>query len=899
MSFRRKTLRRSLWKVMNLCTAVVIVLGLFLPGTTQAAKAAASAVCDNTTGQNTIFLPLVTKLTQSLAAGFQNVQGDPQAVDRKLKYTVGKTYVYNYNVEVVTKSSTRTSASTDVTTNDQSKTVMAAQAEVSITGQEADGTFAGQIVMKVPYVCSADLKTGTASVGDTTDLATELLKPLLFKQKPNGVITSVSYPANGRPTAINMQKGVINALQTMLQDGADTYKAPEVGGQGTYTATYKLQEQGSLLNIAKSYDQDSYSKLNQQGDTIKSLKLNSALSSVLDGDKGVISSVASTETLITGDGAAQPDEPANAKFDGTTTWSTVDSNGQLVLKEVKASENLQAAALTEAYVDGGLEPIQVAPEANPHGIDLSKVNLVDEFADFEKAPTDPAKFSRILDLVAADTTEIVVDKIIERLNANAGNETIARVYVDLLSVIATPKAQTALASLLKPGVAASGISATMSITTQNQALIDLVRIQSPITTTVDTVAQLSGDNTNPLNKTAISVLGATINNLSDENPNKANALADGLVRSLNDASQDNKEIYLDALGNAGVPATLDEIKAYTEFTPTTIVSGTNVVTEAVQASAYYALRKIPGQEAESLLVAALTDESQPRGTRLLVMDVLKNRPNLSESGAAALNAALAAGGTYYNSWGSWLGNSTLGIHFPGSFTVSSNSGLYLYADQQANGYVWGRNFQVARGQLVSYRYNPNPSYQFIGAYLDVAGNRIVQSERYILCNYGYTGNLWANNWHWSFRVSIPIVWVITIDVDVRVTVNVAIDYAYSLNVCTPTNASMSATLTPRAWAGVVAEASLNLRLARGGIGINVTIMNTALPSRFTLSFNGSSFGFCVDVRVTTQPLSGYIYAFADVGIDYWLGAYWKRIYQGNLATFNVGTYSYPVFVRCF
>jgi hypothetical protein len=240
---------------------------------------------------------------------------------------------------------------------------------------------------------------------------------------------------------------------------------------------------------------------------------------VLDSDKGVISSVESKETLITGDGAAQPDEPANAKFDGTTTWSTVDSNGQLVLKEVKASENLQAAALTEAYVDGGLEPIQVPPEANPHGIDLSKVNLVDEFADFEKAPTDPAKFSRILDLVAADTTEIVVDKIIERLNANAGNETIARVYVDLLSVIATPKAQTALANVLKPGVAASGISATMSITTQNQALIDLVRIQSPITTTVDTVAQLSGDNTNPLNKTAISVLGATINNLSDENPN--------------------------------------------------------------------------------------------------------------------------------------------------------------------------------------------------------------------------------------------------------------------------------------------------------------------------------------------------------------------------------------------
>lgn len=909
MRFRKLSSRKLLWKALNFGVVASLLVAMLAPTFALAATDSPAQVAETNgscvqTTTGSLFLPLITSATKALAAAVDTLVADPLVVERKLKYEIGKTYVYGYDVTVVTKSSQRNSEGT--TSNDQSKTVMSAQAELAITSQEADGTFVGQMVMKTPYVCSADLKNGTDSIADTTELAAELEKPLIFKQQANGVISSVSYPANARPTVVNMQKGIINALQNVLQEGT-TYAVAEVGGQGTFTPTYTLKEQNDQLNITKNYNEGSFSKMEKQGDDIKSLTLTSVVSTVLDGPKGVFASVVSSEVMETGDGAAEPNSytDPNVTFDGTTSWSTVNSTGKLTLKEVKTSGNLQAAGLNEAYVVSGLEPIFEAPEANPRGIDLSQVNLTQELADFEAAPVNadglsrPDNFARILDLVAADTTEAVVDKIIERLNANANNIRIANAYIDLLTVIGTPKAQKALTAVLQAGVGAAGISATMSITTQQQALINLVRIQSPISTTVDTVAALSTDDSFALKNTAISVLGATIDNLSDEDANKAQALTNNLLSSLSTATGDDIGIYLEALGNAGMPSTLDTISQYTNLGGSLSISSTNVVTEAVEATAFNALRKIPGQQAEALLVAALNDSAQPNSTRLLIANVLESREGLSSTGAAALNTYignLATGGTYSRQWGSWLGNGNLGINFPGSFTVSSINQLYLYADQQANGYVWGNRFSLARGQLVSYR---SGGSQFLGAYLDIAGNRIVQYQEYVNCATSRSGNLWANNWSWTQRVNIPIIWVITIGVDIRATINVAVDYSYGFNVCNINNSSMSAGLTPRAWAGVTAEAYLNLRLARGGVGISVTIMNTLLPSSLSLEYNGSNFRFCANIRVVTNPLSGYIYAFADVGIDYWLGAIWKRVFQGNLATFNVGTYSYNVLVQCF
>ncbi|MEZ4866224.1 MAG: hypothetical protein R3C14_33210 [Caldilineaceae bacterium] len=909
MFFRKRSLRRSFGKTVNVCAILVLLFSAIAPGAAQAAAATPAAPVQtdgNCSTSTSIFLPLITSSAGAIVSSVQGIFASPQVVERQLKYTAGKTYVYDYNVTVTTTSSQRDSQGTN--SSDKSKTVMSAKAEVTITGQDGNGDFDGTVVMSDPFICSADLASGTDSspaAEDIAVLATELAKPLVFKQKANGVIAAVSYPADAKPTVTNLQKGVINALQTLLQAG-DTYKAAELGGQGTYTATYTLSEANDQLSIVKSYDQSSFSDMNKKGDEVKSLKMDSKVTAVLDGAKGVIADVSTEESLITGDGTAEPNDytDPNVTFDGTATWTTVTSAGTLKLNTIKDA-SAQAAALLGTYVDGSLEAIFEEPEKSARGIDIETVDLDAEFAAFEVVPADttqnpfpdPAKFQRILDLVEADTATAVFDKLVERLNANAANEKIAKAYIDLLSAIGTPAAQAVLAEILKPSAQAASISATMSITTQQQALIDFARVESPSDKAVETLGSLSSDDSSPLQNTAISVLGAAIGNLKDENPDKAQSLADGLVSSLNNATdREMVETYLDALGNAGVANTADKITEYTNPANTSVYTETQVV----EASAYYALRKIPGAAVENTLVAALQDTNQPNSTRLLVADVLKGRAELSAQGAAALAdfqlADLAGGGTYARSWGAWLGNSKLGIYLPGSFTVSSINQLYLYADQQANGYVWDNSFSVARGQLLSYRYG---NYQLFGAYLNIGGNLIAKKyEVYLPCSYSASGTLFSGGYSWTKSFNIPIVWVITIGVDVKVSINAALDYAYGANVCNLNNSSLYGGVTPRVWSGLTAEAYLNLRLARGGVGINATILNTLLPVKLTLSYNGSTFRFCSDIKVITYPLSGYIYAFADVGVDYWLGAIWHRVYEGRLTDFSVGQYTYNILVAC-
>ena len=905
MKVSRKSIRRRVWQGINVFVVLAVLFSAVAPAVAMAAPPAApssqeiktNGQCEqvNDTENNRSFLPLITRSAQSIVASAQNSIAGPLVVDRELKYEVGKTYVYDYDVTVITQSSSRSAEG--VTSSDKSKTVMQAHAELTITDQEEDGTFVGQIVMLDPFVCSADLENNQESIADTAELAEALTTPLVFKQRKNGVIASVSYASDASATVINLQKGIINALQATLQ-GDDSYTVDEVGGQGTYRAKYELSEQDDKLNITKTYDQGSFDEANKKGDEIDSLKLDSEIVLVLDGARGVIESVESSEIMTTGDGDAEPnDYTDDVDFDGTTAWSTVNSTGQLTLKDVKDATNMYAAAADVVYVEGGLEPIFGEDIGNDQAIDLATVNLDEEFAAFEAEPDNADLFQRIMQLYYADTETVVFDKIVDRLRANPDNVAIANGYVDLLTSIGTAEAQAVLVDVVNPAAQAAAIGATMTMTTQEQALINLVLVESPTEGTVGALESLSDNEQSDFHDTAISVLGAAIHNLADEDAATAQSLADALVARLNEATeQDNVEVLLDALGNAGMPATLDTIADYTDIQATGSISET----DTIEAAAFNALRKIPGDQAEDLLVAALGDEEQPNGTRLLVADILADRPDLSQEGAAALAdfniADLASSGTYTRQWGAWLGNSKLGTYLPGRFTVSSINQLYLYADQQANAYVWNNKIPLARGQLLSHRYG---SYQKFGAYLNLGGNLVRKSYvRYLPCSYSQNGTLYSGGHSWKKSVQIPVVWVITIGVDVQVSVSAALDYNYSANVCNINNSSLTGGITPRVGANASAEAYLNLRLARGGVGINAKILYTLMPSSLTLSYNGSTFRFCSDVRIVSYPLSGYIYGFADVGVDAFFFVYWKRVFKGTLASFSVGQVEYRLLVRC-
>ncbi|MEZ4558709.1 MAG: hypothetical protein R2854_20140 [Caldilineaceae bacterium] len=109
---------------------------------------------------------------------------------------------------------------------------MQAHAELTITDQEEDGTFVGQIVMLDPFVCSADLENNQESIADTAELAEALTTPLVFKQRKNGVIASrflcERRLGHGHQPAEGHHQRPASDLA-----GDDSYTVDEVGGQGT------------------------------------------------------------------------------------------------------------------------------------------------------------------------------------------------------------------------------------------------------------------------------------------------------------------------------------------------------------------------------------------------------------------------------------------------------------------------------------------------------------------------------------------------------------------------------------------------------------------------------------------------------------------------------------------
>src|SRR5438552_851185 len=117
MYFRRNSSQGFLWKLVNMIVVAVIVLGAIVPATAQAASASlaqpsqTNAGCAVPTAENKAFLPFIASAAQAVATELHAALSDPAAVDRKLKYEVGKTYIYNYNVSVLTKSSSRNSNS--------------------------------------------------------------------------------------------------------------------------------------------------------------------------------------------------------------------------------------------------------------------------------------------------------------------------------------------------------------------------------------------------------------------------------------------------------------------------------------------------------------------------------------------------------------------------------------------------------------------------------------------------------------------------------------------------------------------------------------------------------------------------------------------------------------------
>lgn len=884
-------------KVLNLILVLMLILGL-RPLPVRAAPPA-----PETTG-NQIFLPFVSANNDQVVSSSKATPILFGATPRKLRYEVGKLYQYEYGVQIDTTTAKRDAKG--IREEGSDTTIIHAIANVTITGQESDGTFSGEVALQEPSLYHTDGK----SQYPLEDAATlnALAVPLRFQQAVNGVITAVSWPATAEAQVVNIQKGVLNALQVTLIDGQDDYVTQEQAGQGTVQVHYMLKEQSDGLHITKQYTQDSFTKLIRAGDADNGMQLANAIDLVLDRKQGVIATMFYNEDIASGDGAAAAD-PSNTGFDGVTTWSTVKSAGRLTLLSV-GDGMVAAAAAGLSYTSGSLAAAITAGYANGEGIDLSQVDLDRELAQFEGEPDNPEHHIRLLALIEADDADpnnnIDILKLIAgRLQTNAANNAIATAYIDLLTAVGSAQAQEIVSAVLgNSGRYPELAKAPFGQAAQEQALIDMTLLQSPTSTTVATVKPLLNSLNVALHDTAATVLGAIADHLADEDPATAQQLTDLLAAQLSAARQPAEvELYLNAVGNIGAPTTLGLIKPYLHATLTIASSGQITDDLELQSAALVALRKIPGSEAEALLVDTLQDKQRPTPLRVMVSNLLHERGDLSKPAQMALNqfniGPTAAPGSYNYGWTKLLGNNNLGVEFPGGINVASppaTTGLTANAYQAANGWIFGHSLPIAKGELRSFRQGDN---QFFGAYLSLAGYVISRYEQQFPCAVSRTGNLFNGTLQvLNVTYSVPVFAVITLNINVKASGTFTLDWNFSVDFCGITQITLNAGITPTAWVTAAASAYLELMLVRGGATLTATLLKTELPAKASLIMNGTptpSLQFCIDIRANTQPLSGYLDVWADIRV--WWN--WVRIGSQRLWNFSTPTATYPLLVQCF
>ncbi len=912
--FKRKT--ASKW--LNLSLIVALLISLIPAPAFAAANAPLNVNADcSTAGAVKVFLPFVTRAAQSLQAFVASTSGSADfaastAPDvRQLNYQVGKTYSYDWNVTLDIKSEGRDKEGA-LENQGQQNTVIRGTANVTIKEKSDAGVFSGQVTIDSPSVCTTDGTTASLVTGkDYDDLVAGLKQPLLFKQTLDGKVTEVSVPQGSPLLAVNMQKGIINALQASLKT-ENAYTVAEQGAQGTYTVTYAISDQSDGAHITKTYDQGDFSKLISAGDDASNRLQSNTVDLVLNND-GVFKSVKSVENMQSSDESKDPGSTGDAKLDGVAASSTIKSVGSLdLLSVVEASNEVMASALSIAYRADDLGAELSTEDANPKGIDLTTVDFNAEFAALESAPDDPKAVMRIIDLVLADDSaaQTVLDRIQARIQQNINNTPVVNAYIDVLTQVGTAKAQSIIASLASNQlVQAADVAATLTITSQEHALISITLLESPTVTTVQTIKSLSNNDASALQDTAITVLGATADHLSDAKA--AGEITAELTAGLANATSDEKKsLYLDALGNTGDVAALGTIQQY--------ISGTLAVSDTfgIQASALTALRKMPGDQAEGLLVSVLNtsnEEIQNEGQdpnlfaqRELAYALLANRAQvsglpLSAAAHAAITthntaAASLPGGYYTFSWNRHLGGSTVGVNLPGFMGIATPPPYYpyLFVRQAADAHIWSYTRNLLYGQLLAYSNGSAFNFQ---AYVHIGGGLIKRQIDYSLpCTYSAGGNLYNTNIKvFDVTLSYPIFWALTINFNISATGYFSLNWTYNHNVCSLSSGNFRGQIIPVVWVRAEASAYVSFAVVRGGVTLEADLLRTSLPATGTIAYGNGQVSFCVNVSAVTQALSGRFYIWGD----YWLPFHWRRAVSATIWTFSTPTGTYSLYDRCF
>ncbi|MFN8441807.1 MAG: hypothetical protein U0175_13595 [Caldilineaceae bacterium] len=866
---------------------VAALLLTSLPFATPSVQAATSAMssessCTVSGVGPKLFLPMVANGSGG-AVNVANAPAQVAATPRTLRYQVGKTYSYHYDLAVESQSVSQDGEGSQ-TSNGQALGVIA-DVDVAITAQN-NNVFTGNLVFRNTQLCNADV-TGVGTTIEDDELLKALAQPILFKQKSNGTISEVSYEAGAPDAAVNLQKGVLNSLQVTLQS-TDSYEVEEQGGQGSYKVHYTVNDSAEGLNIARLFNQDSFLTLLYAGDDNQELQLQNSSSLLLDAALGVIKSVNVNETIVSAE-QSQPPVSTDGPADGASATSGAETRSLLSLSGVSDS-GLQAAAQPNVnYVVGGLGAAVSDEGPFRPGIDLTTVDLNAELAALETAPDDPALVERISDLIDNDEGTTVLDTLATRMSSNSSNDEISKGYVDVLGVNGTPQAQVRLLT---------SVQFPYSLAVQEHALIGIITLRNPQPSTVQAVQNIANDANSPLHDLALLVLGGLAETYQDPTGNTLGAIKQQLREGLRLAATDDSRIlYLDAIGNSGDASALSQIEGY--------LAKSNAF--ALRMAAIESLRKFPASDVEERLVTLLNDTTDEPEIREIVANVLRGRV-LSESAAAALaaydNAALMAASfeqtndtTWKKSWNKHLGGNKFGINLPGSVNAAEKlqpeRNVSLVAEQKADAHAWSFTYNVAKAEMVSKRNGDHQDFH-LGLYL--LNNKIKKEwNKSVQCDFNKSANVYKKTHTLiDFSQKIPVWAIINITIGIRATGSLSLDYSYDLDVCNPLHPFVSGSITPAVNATLEGYAAVSIEIVRAGASVSGTLLNTSLPAKLTAK-RDDKFELCMNITVKTKPLTIAVKIFAERRK---LTGGWKRFAEKTIFKYETPQKNYALLDKC-
>lgn len=914
-------LRRIVEKSLALLVVVALLLGILPPATyaaplNQPAPTVGACAAPNrgSTGANTLFLPLVAQAKTSLAAlvgaDASAATKDPATTTaRSFNYQVGKRYTYLYDYAIETQNN-----SLDKQNGQKSSTAAVtrinAYADLTVLAKAADGTIDAQLALRDPFLCASGGQ-GEQIVSDDAQLLTELTTPIRFQQAANGVVLAVTSQPAITNTVTNLQKGVINFLQTTLRSDSNDYVAQETGAQGHYNVHYQLADSTAGVAITKTISTADFLRLITSGDKAQSLQLNIQLQMVLGAQHQVLDSVTVVENHLSNDGAKMPANTPSSGGSGLSVWSTFTSSGSLRLQNVNdvATDTLVAAAAQDAlYAPDTLGAELQGVDTSATRIDLSKIDLDQVLAEFEADADRTARFLYLIVLAKGDPGTVVVDKIGQRLQQVIGQEKLAKSYIDLLGAIGTPQAQTYLNGLFNNSeIAAANLASSATITTQQQALVNMGTLVQPITSTINTLQQIGFDKRSPLSPVASRVLGGLVDQFDQDNPALESEIIAYYENDLHNVKTvDDALTCLQTLGNIGDPRSLPQIKPYLSDQIT--IDGKLLTDihdiQRLNIAAYTALRGIPGQEAEDLLLATLQNESLSRWLRDSIAELLLDRQldeevGLSAAAAAALNAYIDAhldswdddydqtenqelvsananaptvvqqtDAAYARDWNKALGNADVGVRAVGSFYAATppesnefGGGLYARASQRIDAHVLealpSMNIVSANAEA---RVNSTNGID-ITAKVSLAGDEVL-NQRFTL---GCTQEIGPFNLFdftvlpfYRKQVIFPAFGVITISANFTAGAQLYLSLdAGAKEICGNGVRTLRLRLIPGVSLSMIAQGSAALPVYRGNVEIRGDLFKTKFPIQGTLQYqpNSANRRWCLDVNLVLEPFN--------------------------------------------